>query len=74
MRVGVAIGDLTSGMWTAIGILAAWAQRQRSGLGQAVEVSLFASLIGLLSVHGQRYLSLGEVAEPAGNASPNILV
>lgn len=72
MRVGVAIGDLTSGMWTAIGILAAWAQRQRSGLGQAVEVSLFASLVGLLSVHGQRYLSLGEVAEPAGNAHPII--
>lgn len=66
-RVGVAIGDLTSGMWMAIGILAAWVERQRSGQGQHVETSLLASLVSLLSVQGQRYLSLGQVAAPSGN-------
>lgn len=71
-RVGVAIGDLTSGMWTAMGILAAVLQRQASGRGQKVETSLLASLVGLLSVQGQRYLSLGEVPRPVGNVHPVI--
>ncbi|MDB5592030.1 CoA transferase [Enterovirga sp.] len=71
-RVGVAIGDMTSGMWLAIGVLSAWICRQRDGKGQSVETSLLASLVGLLSVQGQRYLSLGEVAEPSGNVHPVI--
>ncbi|WP_375381837.1 CaiB/BaiF CoA transferase family protein [uncultured Sphingomonas sp.] len=71
-RVGVAIGDMTSGMWLAIGILGAWIERQASGRGQVVETSLLASLVGLLSVQGQRYLSLGQVAEPTGNVHPVI--
>jgi crotonobetainyl-CoA:carnitine CoA-transferase CaiB-like acyl-CoA transferase len=71
-RVGVAIGDLTSGMWTAMGILGAVIQRQASGRGQKVETSLLASLVGLLSVQGQRYLSLGEVPAPVGNVHPVI--
>ncbi len=71
-RVGVAIGDLTAGMWTAMGVLAAWIERTRTGRGQNVETSLLASLIGLLSVQGQRYLSLGEVPGPTGSAHPVI--
>lgn len=71
-RVGIPIGDLTAGMWAAIGILAALHQRQRSGQGDRVETSLLSSLLGLLCVQGQRYLSLGEVAEPAGNQHPVI--
>jgi len=71
-RVGVAIGDLTSGMWLAIGVLSAWVERERTGQGGAVETSLFASLVGLLSVQGQRYLSLGEVPAPTGNVHPVI--
>ncbi len=71
-RVGTAIGDLTSGMWTAIGILSALFSRQQSGRGQCVETSLLASLVGLLSVQGQRYLSLGEIPEPTGNVHPVI--
>lgn len=71
-RVGVAIGDLTSGMWTAIGILSAVISRQKNGRGQHVESSLLSSLISLLSVQGQRYLSLGEIPEPTGNVHPVI--
>ena len=71
-RVGVAIGDLTSGMWTALAVLGAVIQRHGSGRGQKVETSLLASLMGLLSVQGQRYLSLGEVPGPAGNVHPVI--
>ncbi len=71
-RVGVAIGDLTSGMWTAIGILGAVIRRQATGRGQQVQTSLLASLMALLSVQGQRYLSLGEVPAPVGNVHPVI--
>ena len=71
-RVGVAIGDLTSGMWAAIGVLAAIAARTASGRGQRVETSLLASLVGLLSVQGQRYLSLNEIPETTGNMHPVI--
>jgi len=72
MRVGTAIGDLTAGMWLVIGILAAVAERHKSGRGQHVDTSLLASLMGLLSVQGQRYLSTGEVPQPCGNVHPVI--
>jgi crotonobetainyl-CoA:carnitine CoA-transferase CaiB-like acyl-CoA transferase len=69
-RVGVPIGDLTAGMWTAIGVQAAIIARQTTGKGQRVETSLLAALVGLLSIQGQRFLSLGEIPEVAGNHHP----
>jgi formyl-CoA transferase len=72
VRVGVAIGDLTSGMWTAIALLAALRARETSGRGQKVELSLLGSLVSLLSVQGQRYLSLKEVPQRSGNEHPVI--
>ena len=67
-RTGTAIGDLTSGMWLVTAVLAALLERERTGRGQHVSTSLLASLVGLLSVHGQRYLSLGDVPRRTGNA------
>jgi crotonobetainyl-CoA:carnitine CoA-transferase CaiB-like acyl-CoA transferase len=72
MRVGVAIGDQAAGMWAAMGVLAALFERASTGRGQRVETSLLSSLLGLLSVQGQRYLSLGEVPAPTGNSHPVI--
>jgi crotonobetainyl-CoA:carnitine CoA-transferase CaiB-like acyl-CoA transferase len=69
-RVGVAIGDQTTGMWAAIGILSALNQRHKTGVGQRIDTSLLAGLVGLLSVQGQRYLSLGETPALAGNNHP----
>jgi crotonobetainyl-CoA:carnitine CoA-transferase CaiB-like acyl-CoA transferase len=71
-RVGTAIGDLTAGMWIVIGILAAVVERKNTGSGQHVETSLLSGLMGLLSVQGQRYLSVGEVPQPCGNVHPVI--
>jgi crotonobetainyl-CoA:carnitine CoA-transferase CaiB-like acyl-CoA transferase len=67
-RTGTAIGDLSSGMWLAMAILSALYERAHTGRGQHVSTSLLASLVGLLSVHGQRYLSLGDVPRRTGNA------
>ena len=71
-RVGIPLGDMVSGMWTAIGVQAALAQREKTGQGQIVETSLLAGLVSLLCVQGQRYLSLGEIPVPIGNDHPVI--
>ena len=72
VRVGTAIGDMLAGMWLSIGVLSALMQRKETGVGQRVETSLLAGLIGVLSVQGQRYLNLGEVPKPLGNSHPVI--
>jgi crotonobetainyl-CoA:carnitine CoA-transferase CaiB-like acyl-CoA transferase len=69
-RVGIPIGDLVAGMWAAIGVQSALLQRAETGHGQRVETSLLASLVGMLCLQGQRYLSLGEVPRAAGNDHP----
>ena len=69
-RVGIPIGDVVAGMWAALGVQAAVIQRQTTGRGQLVETSLLAGLISLLTVQGQRQLSLGDTPGVAGNDHP----
>lgn len=71
-RVGIPIGDVVGGMWAALGIQAAVIQRMATGLGQRVETSLLAGLISLLTVQGQRQLSLNETPGVADNDHPVI--
>ena len=71
-RVGVAIGDMTAGMWAVIGILAALRVAERTGEGERIDTSLVASLVSLLGVQGQRYLSAGVVPTRTGNSNPVI--
>ncbi len=71
-RLGVPIADLVAGMWSAIGVISALAQRHVTGKGQRVDTSLLAALVGLLCVQGQRVLSLGEVPPRVGNDHPVI--
>ena len=71
-RVGIPIGDVVAGMWAALGIQAAVIQRLATGRGQLVETSLLAGLIGLLTVQGQRQLSLDDTPGVAGNDHPVI--
>lgn len=72
MRFGLPIGDLTAGMWAALGAMAAIRQRDQTGQGQRVDTSLLGALVGLLCVQGQRSLSLGENPPRAGNDHPVI--
>jgi crotonobetainyl-CoA:carnitine CoA-transferase CaiB-like acyl-CoA transferase len=73
MRVGVAIVDILSGLYIAIAVLAAVRERDRSGEGQRVELSLLdvelASLVNV--VHNQ--LIAGENPVRLGNAHPSIV-
>ncbi len=70
VRVGIPIGDVVAGIWAALGVQAAVIQRMATGRGQLVETSLLAGLIGLLTVQGQRQLSLGDTPGVAGNDHP----
>ncbi len=71
-RVGVAIGDMTAGMWAALGIVAALRTSEATGRGEKVETSLLNSLVALLGVQGQRYLSTGDLSPRTGNSNPVI--
>jgi crotonobetainyl-CoA:carnitine CoA-transferase CaiB-like acyl-CoA transferase len=71
-RLGAPLGDMTAGMWAVIGILAAVRRSEATGKGEHLETSLLASLVAMLGVQGQRYLSTGEVPERSGNTHPVI--
>jgi formyl-CoA transferase len=73
MKVGVAIVDLTAGMFATISILAALHERQYSGLGQYIDVALLDSQVAWLANVGSNYLVSGEQPHRYGNAHPNIV-
>jgi crotonobetainyl-CoA:carnitine CoA-transferase CaiB-like acyl-CoA transferase len=72
VRVGVSMIDQTTGMWAAIGILSALWERDRSGEGRVVEVSLYESALGLVAYHLVGYLGSGAVPGRHGTAFPLI--
>ncbi len=68
MRPGTAIADMTTGLYAAIGTLAALQERERSGEGQKVEVNLIESAFVMLLHLGSAYLNAGELPTRTGNA------
>lgn len=70
LRVGIAIGDSSTGVFAALGIVSALCERERTGVGQLVETSLMQSLVSLMSYQAQKYLSLSEVPGQDGNDHP----
>ena len=71
-RVGTSIGDITAGLFTAIGILAAIYRCRRSGKGQFVDVAMLDCQLAILENAIARYLISGEVPRPIGNRHPSI--
>jgi CoA:oxalate CoA-transferase len=71
-RVGTSIGDLTAGLFCAIGIGAALHHRERSGEGQFVDVSMLDSQVATLENALARYFATGEVPGPLGARHPSI--
>ena len=72
-KVGVAIGDLCAGLYGVIAIQAALAQRERSGRGQQVDISLLDTMVAMLANQNLNYLVSGNVPKRLGNAHPNIV-
>ncbi len=66
VKIGAPIGDLAGGLFAANGIQAALYDREQTGRGQKVDISLLDCQISLLSYRGQYYLLGGEIAQPLG--------
>jgi formyl-CoA transferase len=73
MKVGVAIVDITTGMYAATAILAALRWKALTGAGQRIDCALFASGLAWLANVGQNYLSAGEDSLRLGNAHRSIV-
>ena len=70
VRVGIAVADLTAGLFAAMGILTALLEREKSGRGQHVTTSLLQAQIFMLDFQGARWLMNNDVAKQAGNNHP----
>jgi len=72
MRAGVPVSDIFTGVYSAVGILAALAQREKTGRGGYVDTALVDTTVGILSNQALNYLVSGKVPQRMGNAHPNI--
>jgi len=70
---GVAISDLTTGLYSTISILAALNHRNNTGQGQYIDMSLLDSAIALMANQNLNYLTSGVPPTRYGNAHPNLL-
>ena len=72
-KVGVALTDILTGLYGAVGILAALAERERSGEGQYIDVSLLDVHVACLANQAMNYLVGGTSPVALGNSHPNIV-
>lgn len=68
VRAGIPIGDLGGGAFSVMGILAALLERERSGLGQDVDISMVDCQVSLLNYMATMYFLSGENPHPIGNS------
>jgi crotonobetainyl-CoA:carnitine CoA-transferase CaiB-like acyl-CoA transferase len=73
MKVGVGIADVMTGMYAAVGILAALRHRDLTGQGQQIDVSLLDAQVAWLINAGTSYLNTQENPVRLGNGHPNIV-
>ena len=71
-RVGTSIGDITAGLFTTIGINAALYDREKTGKGAFIDVSMLDCQIAILENAIARYLSKNEIPGPMGSRHPSI--
>jgi crotonobetainyl-CoA:carnitine CoA-transferase CaiB-like acyl-CoA transferase len=72
VRVGVSLIDLGTGVWAALGVLAAVYERERTGVGRTLDLSLYETALSLLSSQLVGYLGTGDVQRRDGSAYPQI--
>lgn len=71
-RVGTSTGDITAGLFTAIGIQAALVERGRTGRGRHVDVAMLDCQVAILENAIARFTATGEVPGPLGTRHPSI--
>lgn len=72
-KIGVAFMDIFAGLYGVIGIQAALAERERSGQGQQVDLSLLDCAVAVLANQAMNCLATGSAPRRMGNAHPNIV-
>lgn len=73
MRVGVAVVDLFTGLYTSVAILAALLKREKTGVGAHIDMSLFDTQLAMLANQGSNALISGKDPPRQGNTHPNIV-
>ena len=72
VRVGVSLVDQGTGTWAALGVLAALMERERTGAGRAIDVSLYETAIAYMAYHVTGYLGSGAIPGRTGTGFPSI--
>jgi crotonobetainyl-CoA:carnitine CoA-transferase CaiB-like acyl-CoA transferase len=72
-KVGVALTDIMTGLYAANAVQAALLERERSGLGQHIDLALLDVQVAALANQAASYLCVGEVPRRMGNAHPTIV-
>jgi len=72
-RAGVPIADIFTGVYSVVGVLAALAERERTGRGTLVDTALIDTQVGVLGNQALNFLVSGELPPRIGNAHPNIV-
>jgi crotonobetainyl-CoA:carnitine CoA-transferase CaiB-like acyl-CoA transferase len=70
VRPGLSLGDITAGLFTAIGILAALQERERSGRGQMIDISMLDCQVAVLENAFARYSATGVAPKAIGTRHP----
>ena len=68
VRVGIPLADMSGGIFSCKAILAALFDRERSGKGHRIELSMFDAMLNLLGYLGTMWLTNGELPQPPGSA------
>jgi crotonobetainyl-CoA:carnitine CoA-transferase CaiB-like acyl-CoA transferase len=72
-KAGVAVTDILTGLYATIGILAALAHRERTGIGQHIDIGLLDVQVACLANQAMNYLVSGSAPGRSGNAHPNLV-
>ena len=70
VRPGLSLGDIAAGLFTAIGVLAALQERERSGRGQMIDISMLDCQVAVLENAFARYSATGEAPKAIGTRHP----
>jgi len=72
-RVGIPVVDVSTGMYSVIGILAALAEREKTGRGCNIDMALLDTLVGMLANQAMSYLITGTAPRRIGNGHPVVV-
>jgi crotonobetainyl-CoA:carnitine CoA-transferase CaiB-like acyl-CoA transferase len=73
VRVGPSIIDAGTAMWAALGIVSALLRRRDTGRGGVVDVSLFETAVGWMTMHAAQYAASGQLPRKAGSGQVGIV-